>query len=523
MNKAKYLNDVLTNFEAEDIISKQIKKCTFDTYGSEEFMRQHAILERLNMQAVKNALLGGDDFILENFVTYEKLKGLVEELFTSYNFKKHIYPKIKSQISEKSSCKVYILLYHEAVVLNILENFFFHVTACISIEDYIIDMVEYCYLKISKFLNSNTNEIRERMLSSHGLPGVSSSLKDNYGSNSTTDSNENKVKSSTDDMDEKFNEIEFYTAMGSISILRYITDHLSQLSFPVRNHIMNVKDVPLLLVALMDNQPWKIENRNGTFIYENNHWEKLQNNSSKISKLEGQVWIAIFNLFMNSENNKKYEITEFRKNTLLRLRKFMNETLFDQIPPLQQLFRALEEMSLMNVNNVAEKNPFVVEIIPILFNARFSEEEIKRLSMKIINDYFNISDNQMRKEMDIISEVYSVSNLDYFMEDPKCANCLKDATSRCSKCKSEWYCSRDCQIKRWKMHKPICAQLAELNVEDSGSKKVEEEIKKVKDIEIKKDKAANSNENKNSYKPNIVEVEPSHTPQEKPNKFDELD
>ena len=65
MNKAKYLNDVLTSMEAEEMISKQLNILNLEDYGSETFLKQHALLEKLNMQALKNALMGGEDFILE--------------------------------------------------------------------------------------------------------------------------------------------------------------------------------------------------------------------------------------------------------------------------------------------------------------------------------------------------------------------------------------------------------------------------------------------------------------------------
>ena len=47
------------------------------------------------------------------------------------------------------------------------------------------------------------------------------------------------------------------------------------------------------------------------------------------------------------------------------------------------------------------------------------------------------------------------------MEDPKCEECGDAATFRCSKCKIAWYCSRDCQLRQWKKHKPICKLFTE--------------------------------------------------------------
>jgi hypothetical protein len=42
------------------------------------------------------------------------------------------------------------------------------------------------------------------------------------------------------------------------------------------------------------------------------------------------------------------------------------------------------------------------------------------------------------------------------VEDPKCALCGAAATKRCSRCRAEWYCGRECQVKHWKQHKTLC-------------------------------------------------------------------
>lgn len=40
-------------------------------------------------------------------------------------------------------------------------------------------------------------------------------------------------------------------------------------------------------------------------------------------------------------------MADYRKAALIRLRKYLNETVVDQIPPLAQLQRAVDELSLM--------------------------------------------------------------------------------------------------------------------------------------------------------------------------------
>jgi predicted Zn-ribbon and HTH transcriptional regulator len=142
---------------------------------------------------------------------------------------------------------------------------------------------------------------------------------------------------------------------------------------------------------------------------------------------------------------------------------------------MNNLYRSLEEMSLMTFPTNPTKNEFVIEMIPKLTNSKefkLNKEEIEKISKKILKDYFfNLTPEILRKELEPINEIYSIDNMEYFMDDPKCANCGKNATSRCSRCKSEWYCSKECQIKRWKVHKELCKTLSELFKEEEENKK----------------------------------------------------
>ena len=290
-------------------------------------------------------------------------------------------------------------------------------------------------------------------------------------------------------MEQKLKDLEHNIGLSCISIFRYISDHLMQLPFPVRHHMMDVKDIPMIFVALMENKPWirKIPKKITQIsslrddenyheeVYENNKWININTLGNKLPKIEAQIWICLYNLFMNQDNTKKYEITEFRKSNLLRLRKYMNDSLFDQIPPLQQMYRALEEISLMSCNSSTTNNPFIVEMVPMLYNNLIqgnNSEYYKNLSEKILENNFKKSNK--KKDMDLISEIYNFDNLEYFMDDPKCANCGKDASNRCSRCKNEWYCGKDCQKICWRIHKEICKKISDMNKEneDYENKKI---------------------------------------------------
>ena len=509
MQKAKYLNDLMTQYESEEIISKKINEITYEQIGSGEFIRHHAYLSKLNMQEMKNILTGGEDIIMTQFIDHDKLKLLIKELYTINTFKEKVYPTIKDKIINLSSIKSYFILYHEAVIINLLENFLYSITACQACEDYLVDVIEYCYKMISKYIsyrmknpddtinygnNSSLfgNEIKEEMTLEEKIKKINEQAKDKN----------NDIK----EMEDKYKEIEFQIAMSCINILRYISDHLEQLPFPVRHHMMNVKDVPVLFVTLMELRPWrrKVQKYNEQKkekemieeIYENNNWTTLMEH--KYPKLEAQILITVYNLVMNQDNNKKYEITEYRQNQLLRLRKYFTEDLYDQIPQMMNLYRSLENMSLMTYSNTLTVNPFIVEMVPILSGNKIfklSSEEINKIGNSVIkNNFENLTREKLAKELEPVNEIYNLDNIEYFMEDPLCAQCGKLANSRCSRCKSEWYCSKECQIKRWKEHKTVCKTLAELfkeNQNDLSKKKIEFNHIKVSGDQISQEVSTN--------------------------------
>ena len=70
------------------------------------------------------------------------------------------------------------------------------------------------------------------------------------------------------------------------------------------------------------------------------------------------------NLFLNPDVRSKYELNSYRKQNLLRLRKFINEVVIDQIPVLGELLRSLEELSMMGDSLPFKISSFVIQQLP---------------------------------------------------------------------------------------------------------------------------------------------------------------
>ena len=99
-------------------------------------------------------------------------------------------------------------------------------------------------------------------------------------------------------------------------------------------------------------------------------------------------------------------------------------------------------------------------------------QEIAKYHM---DNFFNKDANDPKSEMQSLLKLYGSDVFEQFMDDPKCAECGDPASQRCSKCKNEWYCTRECQLKRWKQHKQMCAVLTQIRADEE---KRDEEVKK---------------------------------------------
>jgi len=62
------------------------------------------------------------------------------------------------------------------------------------------------------------------------------------------------------DLQRQAEEIEFNATMTGLSLLRFITDHLADLSVPIVHQLMENNDMPCILVPLMETKPWLRKN-----------------------------------------------------------------------------------------------------------------------------------------------------------------------------------------------------------------------------------------------------------------------
>mmetsp|Transcript_292 Transcript_292/g.448 ORF Transcript_292/g.448 Transcript_292/m.448 type:complete len:110 (-) Transcript_292:413-742(-) len=105
-------------------------------------------------------------------------------------------------------------------------------------------------------------------------------------------------------------------------------------------------------------------------------------------------------MFMTNDTSRKYEMTSFRKNNLLRLRKFMNEVLLDQLPMLADMLRGLEEMSIRgDPGAVSTSNAFVVETLPEIRTRLLANRNWRELAQQQAQTFFAKDSAQEKADM----------------------------------------------------------------------------------------------------------------------------
>ena len=55
------------------------------------------------------------------------------------------------------------------------------------------------------------------------------------------------------------------------------------------------------------------------------------------------------------------------------------------------------------------------------------------------------------------------------MADEVCSVCSKEGAKKCSRCKTQFYCSKECQKKDWKTHKSICREVAHIAAKEKAT------------------------------------------------------
>lgn len=466
----------LSIFEAECLVSK-LKLLSIEQIGNKQWLNQHESIEKLNIQCHQSAQSKHDEFVVNEILTQDKLSVIIYNLITIEIWKEKIFPSIVDKINEELSLKTYMILYEEASLVNMLQILLYHQSSMeeVSSDDALLELVDYCHRKLVHIVNDkvNINDFNCHLL------------------------NENNASNK---LLKQRKHLEFIISTYCVSIIRFITQHLSKTSISIIERVINTNEMIMVLISLIIKKPWtkKTENGNISKYNGNNKFISIdRNNMFRLTKIEGELWLSIYNLLLDKICANKYQLNNFRRNEILKLKPYLLPQIIDQLPILKGLKRTLEELTIINLddssssifNQKLDKKLMFIEIVPE-FRENLLNKDFQKIANQQLRTIFNsdkYNENDRKQDMNILCKIYNnFEGLeDILLDEPICSNCGQNAEKRCSRCKSEWYCSRECQLKSWKVHKNICDTISknrEKKIYDNDQKENETVTPYIKEI-----------------------------------------
>lgn len=430
--------ELLLPGEAE-VLVRGLRSFPLLEMGSGGWNQQHESLEKLNMQAILDATASQGEPIQELLVTHGKIPTLVGELIAVEMWKQKVFPVLckLEDFQPQNTFPIYMVLHHEASIINLLETVFFHKEVCESAEDTVLDLVDYCHRKLTLLVaRSGRGEPPEEEAAEHVPP--------------------------MKELQTQAELMEFEIALKALSVLRYVTDCVDSLSLSALSRMLSTHNLPCLLVELLEHSPWTRREGGKLQHFEGGRWQTVApSEQQKMSKLDGQVWIALYNLLLSPEARARYCLTSFAKGQLLKLRAFLTDTLMDQLPPLADLQGFLAHLALAEPQ--PPKKDLVFEQIPEIWERleRENKGKWKAMAKHQLQHVFSPSEQDLRLQAQRWAETYRLDVLEAVApERPRCAYCSAEASKRCSRCQNEWYCCRECQVKHWETHRKACVRVA---------------------------------------------------------------
>jgi len=329
------------------------------------WMKQHESLEQLNLQAHQSAQQAGDEYVLEAFLTFDKLKLLVHELLVIEAWRLNVFPRIKKGLVEmKATMRGYFCLFHEATLINLLAVCLHHSHAVEALGEDAVELVDYLARRLvdlnhrgRRWAERGADRMDERLLQ------VSQSQKSETQEEESASEEARVAKAQAeadrldkqtplDSLEEQATDVLVQVSVGAVTVVRYVCEHLNSLPLSVLVRALETHDLLCSIVPIIENPPWTRR------LKKSGVWQKLVDNAwsdvavcdlLKLTKSEGQVWLALFALVCNNEVRKRYHFNSFRKGQLTRARKYMNEVLLDQLPVLADVQRFIDELAMMEV------------------------------------------------------------------------------------------------------------------------------------------------------------------------------
>lgn len=340
---------VYSTVEAE-LAVRELTPIPLSEVGSEKWKSQRETVERLNLCSHSNAVKKVDDCVKTFLVEHERLSVILHELLVAEVFRQRVLPGLMDAVTANPTAP-YLYCNYESVLVNLLECVCFYEEVVLGFGDDILELIDYCWRQVFPlFSDSKINQVQ--------APPTAEEL---------------KKETPLEHLEKQLYHSGITRAMSCLSILWFVIDRLNDLPMSATNAILIKNDLPVGLSDVLLLQPWTRRSATLQQKYRNNEFADAPGDEiMRVCTPEAHTWFCLHHLLCDRDCRTKYTYTQHKKEALLRVRRFLNETLIDQIPALQSVQRALEELSFLEPPSGTEekfRNTLVIEQVPRIMGA----------------------------------------------------------------------------------------------------------------------------------------------------------
>lgn len=352
------------------------------------------------MQAHASALGNSDEYVLEALLTFDKVDVIIHELLAIEIWKEYVYPLLFEDLAGKNTMRVYFILYHEATLVNLLQVLLYHKHIIEANGDKCFELVDYCARKLTRMNSGYDFRSQSPLSTTKSAQSLAEDL---------------ATRSPSEELTRYFTEIEFQVCIGSVSMARFLCEHADVLPLHVISRITDTHDFLVLLIPLIENPPWtrRVDGKWQKLI--ENKWKEIPPiDLMKVTKLEGQPWISLFHLLGKQVFRERYQLNNFRKGQLLRVRKYINEVMLDQLPFLADIQRYMDELAIANINETSSfdsGSSFMLQQVAIVREKMIKGKDWKSIAEEQLSTVFTMTD-KTDPDLKKLADIYSDDTVD---------------------------------------------------------------------------------------------------------------
>ncbi|XP_042892830.1 zinc finger MYND domain-containing protein 10-like [Penaeus japonicus] len=461
---------VLHPFEIDGYIDK-LECIKIEEILSPRWVVQGCRIIQLSLQAALETSQGTHEHVQHSITLHNKGLAIVWHLLAAEIWRLHLFPLLRRhETTPTSSLPFMLVLQTETSAMTLLECLAFHEDSAAALDGLSLDVIDYCVRQLTDVAAFAQTE--EQLLYSpeealHTLAGPSPQASrrgpgghESHESHAEAEREERRVR----------------LTLGSraVSVLQMLSACRRRLPLCATTRLMATHDVVQLLASLLCASPWKTRHRGTPYVFQDGQWmeQELEGQAGGggpvLTRTECQIWVTLHTLLLDPETLATYEINSRRRSALLKLRGRLDDAALAQVPALEPLAKWLA--SLAFVTPQAPRPPPLITSVAQLGESVAGPWRGRwpTLADLLADRFITPAPDALSALATHMASAWDLEALEALLPDtPACASCGSPAGRRCSRCRTQWYCRRECQVKHWPDHKKLC----DLVMKDTDAKK----------------------------------------------------